>query len=57
VADYRASVPDIATALNLLLKDAGLRKRMGDAGRRRAVEHFDHRDVARRLVAILERQV
>jgi len=53
VADYRASVPDIAAYLKLLLSDPGLRQRMGEAGRRRAVEHFDYRHVARRLVAIL----
>jgi glycosyltransferase involved in cell wall biosynthesis len=57
VSDYRASSQDIATYLKLLLNDADLRKRMGEAGRRRAVEHFDYRLVARRLVEILsERQ-
>lgn len=57
VSDYRASVPDIAAYLKLLLSDPGLRQRMGAAGRRRAVEHFDYRHVARRLVEILtERQ-
>jgi glycosyltransferase involved in cell wall biosynthesis len=53
VADYRASVPDIATALRRLLNDPGLRERMGKAGRARAVERFDYRLVARELVAIL----
>jgi glycosyltransferase involved in cell wall biosynthesis len=58
VSDYRASSQDIATYLKLLLNDADLRKRMGEAGRRRAVEHFDYRLVARRLVEILsERQL
>jgi glycosyltransferase involved in cell wall biosynthesis len=52
-SDYRASVPDIANYLKLLLGDAGLRHRMGEAGRRRAVERFDYRLVARRLVEIL----
>ncbi len=53
VADYRASVPDIATFLQRLLTDPALRQQMGEAGRRRAVEHFDYRHVARRLMAIL----
>jgi alpha-maltose-1-phosphate synthase len=53
VSDYRASSQNIAEYLRLLLNDADLRKRMGEAGRRRAVEHFDYRLVARRLVEIL----
>lgn len=58
VSDYRASSQNIAAYLKLLLNDADLRKRMGQTGRRRAVEHFDYRLVARRLVEILsERQL
>jgi glycosyltransferase involved in cell wall biosynthesis len=53
VADYRASVPDIAAALRLLLNDPQLRQRMGQAGRARAVARFDYRLVAAKLVAIL----
>jgi starch synthase len=53
VADYRASVPDIAEYLRRLLNEPDLRQRMGERGRRRAVEHFDYRHVARRLVEIL----
>ncbi|KAB2639371.1 MAG: glycosyltransferase family 4 protein [Verrucomicrobia bacterium] len=53
VADYRASSQDIATYLKLLLSDPPLRQRMGAAGRLRAVEHYDYRQVARRLMAIL----
>jgi len=53
VADYRASSPDIAEYLKLLLNDPDLRRRMGAAGRRRVVELFDYRAVARRLVEIL----
>ena len=52
-SDYRASSQDIAEYLKLLLNDAGLRKQMGEAGRRRAVEHFDYRRVAQRLMEIL----
>jgi glycosyltransferase involved in cell wall biosynthesis len=54
LADYRASVPDIAEYLQLLLNDAGLRQRMGTAGRQRAVELYDYRTVAQRLMAMLE---
>jgi glycosyltransferase involved in cell wall biosynthesis len=53
VADYRASVPDLADALRLLLNDSGLRSRMGAAGRARVVARFDYRFVARKLAAIL----
>ncbi len=53
VSDYRASSTDIAEYLKLLLNDADLRQRMGEAGRRRAVERFDYRLVARHLVEIL----
>lgn len=57
LSDYRASSQDIAEYLKRLLNDADLRDRMGAAGRRRAVERFDYRLVARRLVEILsERQ-
>ena len=57
VADYRASVPDIAAALRLLLNDPMLRKRMGQAGRARAVARFDYRKVAGQLLAILARHL
>jgi glycosyltransferase involved in cell wall biosynthesis len=54
LADYRASVPDIAEYLQLLLNDAPLRQRMGAAGRQRAVEHYDYRRVAQRLMELLQ---
>ena len=53
VADYRASAPEIAGYLQQLLTDPALRQRLGGAGRRRVIEHFDYRRVARRLVEIL----
>jgi glycosyltransferase involved in cell wall biosynthesis len=53
VADYRASVPDLARALRRLLNDPTLRRRMGEAGRARAVARYDHRLVAGQLVRIL----
>jgi starch synthase len=53
VVDYRASVKDIADHLRTLLNDPGLRKRMGEAGRKRAVQKYDNLAVARQLVEIL----
>jgi glycosyltransferase involved in cell wall biosynthesis len=53
VVDYRADVGDIADALRLLMNDPALRQRMGEAGRRRVVERFDYRRVARQLLGIL----
>jgi len=52
-AEYRASVPDIARYLRTLIGDSGLRRRMGEAGRKRVVELFDYRQVARRFVEIV----
>jgi starch synthase len=52
-AEYRASVPDIAKYLLLLMQDQALRKRMGEAGRERVVELFDYRRVARQFVEIV----
>ncbi len=51
--DYRASVRDIADYLMQLMQDAELRKRMGEAGRKRAVENFDYRVIAKRFVALM----
>jgi glycosyltransferase involved in cell wall biosynthesis len=53
VVDYRASVSDIASYLKLLLNDPRMRRRMGEAGRKRVVERFDYRQVARQLVTTL----
>jgi glycosyltransferase involved in cell wall biosynthesis len=49
-AEFRASVPDIAERLLRLMQDGGLRRRMGEAGRKRVVELFDYRQVAKRFV-------
>jgi glycosyltransferase involved in cell wall biosynthesis len=35
------------------MQDSALRLRMGEAGRRRVVELFDYRQVARRFVKII----
>jgi glycosyltransferase involved in cell wall biosynthesis len=50
--DYRADVTGVAQHLLELLKDASLRRRLGEAGRRRALERFDYRVVARRFVEL-----
>jgi starch synthase len=49
--DYRADVSDIAGYLTSLMQDAALRSRMGQAGRKRAVEKYDYRVVARQFAA------
>jgi len=51
--DYRASVHDIANYLMDLMQDAQLREKMGRAGRKRAVEVFDYRVVAKKFVKII----
>jgi len=48
--DFRASVHDIANYLMDLMSDPELRRRMGEAGRQRAVELYDYRAVARRFM-------
>ena len=53
VAEYRASVDDIANDLLALMKDPALRNTMGQAGRTRVVRNFDYRVVARRFVQIV----
>lgn len=52
-ADYRASVHDVAQHLLALMRDAELRRRLGEGGRRRVVEHFDYRHIARRFTEIV----
>jgi len=53
-ADYRASVHDVAEYLLRLMRDADLRRSLGDAGRKRAVERFDYRQVARQFVETIQ---
>ena len=54
--DYRASVHDIANYLMDLMEDSKLRKRFGEAGRKRVVENYDYRVVARKFVDIISRK-
>ena len=55
IADYRASVPDIARHLRTLMGDAALRRTMGLAGRQRVAALFDYRVVARQFLDIVHR--
>ena len=55
--DYRASVHDIANYLLELMQNAELRMKMGRAGRKRVVEHFDYRVVARKFVEIVRKRL
>jgi glycosyltransferase involved in cell wall biosynthesis len=57
IVDYRASVDDIAVFLVDLMNSPQRRRQMGEAGRRRVVERFDYRVVARKLVEILNRKL
>ncbi len=57
VVDYRASVPDIAKYLLELMQNPELRRRMGKAGRKRVVERFDYRVVAKRFVEIMKERL
>ncbi len=53
IADYRADVNELSTYLLQLLQDGALRARLGVAGRKRAVQYFNYRVVAQRLLHIL----
>ncbi|MBN2584965.1 MAG: glycosyltransferase family 4 protein [Planctomycetes bacterium] len=56
-ADYRASSHDIADSLMKLMNDAALRKKMGEAGRKRVVELYDYRVVARKFLDICSQRL
>jgi glycosyltransferase involved in cell wall biosynthesis len=53
IVDYRANVHDIAKYLMVLMTDAALREKMGKAARKRVVQHFDYRVVAKQFVHIM----
>ncbi len=57
IAEYRANVRDLARYLLELMQDPELRRKLGAAGRARAVERFDYRVVARRLIQILSERL
>jgi len=56
-AEYRASAKDVAQHLLTLMRDAELRRAMGDAGRRRVVERFDYRIVAKQFVTLVQQRL
>jgi glycosyltransferase involved in cell wall biosynthesis len=47
--DFRADIDDIANYLTKLMQDAGLRKKMGEAGRKRVVANYHYHVVARQF--------
>ncbi|KON31586.1 glycosyl transferase family 1 [miscellaneous Crenarchaeota group-15 archaeon DG-45] len=55
--DYRASVHDIANYLMDLMQDEKLRRRMGEAGRRRVAENYDYRVVAKKFVRLVSEKL
>ena len=55
--DYRASIHDIANYLLELMENAKLRKKMGEAGRKRVVENYDYRVVAKRFVDLVSQKL
>lgn len=57
IVDYRASVHDIANYLMDLMTDAKLRDTMGRAGRKRAIELFDYRVVAKKFVDLISKRM
>ena len=53
IVDYRANVNDIAKYLMELMTNPSLREKMGRAGRKRVVEKFDYRIVAKKFVQLI----
>jgi glycosyltransferase involved in cell wall biosynthesis len=53
IAEYRASVDDLAEYLKSLLTDANLRTKIGQAARNHIVQKFDYRLIARQFVQII----
>jgi starch synthase len=57
LADFRADVGDIGQYLEDLMRHPQLRNKLGEAGRKRVVEHFDYRVVARRFLEIVSQRL
>ena len=57
IADYRADTGDLAQHFEALFHDPDLRRRLGEAGRKRVVENYNYRIVARRFVEILSQRL
>jgi glycosyltransferase involved in cell wall biosynthesis len=55
--DYRVSIYDIAHYLIDLMTDAELRRKMGEAGRKRVVENYNYRVVAKKFVKLINDKI
>ena len=55
--DYRASIHDIAKYLLELMTNPKLCETMGQNGRKRAVENYDYRVVAKKFVKIISERL
>jgi starch synthase len=55
--DYRASIHDIAKYLLELMNNPDLCRKMGAAGRKRVVENFNYRIVAKKFVDIVQKRL
>jgi len=55
--DFRASVHDIANYLMDLMQNPSLRENMGKEGRKRVVENYDYRVIAKRFTEIISRRL
>ncbi len=55
--EYRASVYDIAKYLIDLMEKPELRRNLGEAGRKRVVENYDYRLVAKRFLQIISERL
>jgi glycosyltransferase involved in cell wall biosynthesis len=53
IAEYRASVYDLATHLKSFMTDENLRQKIGQAARQHIVQKFDYRLVAKQFVQII----
>ncbi len=53
--DPQAFALDMALKINLLMKDPALRKKMGEAGRKRALERFSWRSIAQKTHALYQK--
>ena len=57
IVDYRASIHDIANYMMDLMENPQLRDKMGEAGRKRAIELFDYRVVARKFIQMVNEKI
>jgi len=57
IVDYRASIHDIANYLMDLMTNTELREKMGQEGRKRAVENYDYRVIAKKFINIVSRHL